>query len=78
MPISAYRCTQCQQMFEQWQKENTIPHEAICPVCSGTCTIVPNEGSYKMPHVHREAIFYENKNDNIFRELGQLSPCIVY
>lgn len=78
MPISAYRCTQCQQIFEQWRKENTIPHEAICPVCSGTCLLVTNERFPKRPHARREAIFYEKKNDNMFKELGQLSPCIVY
>lgn len=34
MPIYEYRCQECQQIFEQWQKDFTEKEES-CPVCGG-------------------------------------------
>jgi putative FmdB family regulatory protein len=34
MPIYEYRCQECQQIFEQWQKDFNEKEES-CPVCGG-------------------------------------------
>lgn len=34
MPIYEYRCKECQQVFEEWQKD-FAEHEFSCPVCGG-------------------------------------------
>ncbi len=34
MPIYEYRCKDCQQVFEEWQK-GFEDQEKICPVCGG-------------------------------------------
>jgi putative FmdB family regulatory protein len=34
MPIYEYRCQECQQTFEEWQKDFT-ERQAPCPVCGG-------------------------------------------
>jgi len=34
MPIYEYRCQECQQSFEEWQKDFS-EHHAPCPVCGG-------------------------------------------
>ena len=35
MPIYEYCCEDCQQIFEEWQKDFQ-DREKICPVCGGT------------------------------------------
>ncbi len=35
MPIYEYRCNDCQQLFEEWQK-GFEDREMFCPVCGGT------------------------------------------
>jgi putative FmdB family regulatory protein len=34
MPIYEYRCQECQQIFEQWQKD-FHDQDKSCPVCGG-------------------------------------------
>lgn len=34
MPIYEYRCQECQQIFEQWQRDFNDQDKA-CPVCGG-------------------------------------------
>ena len=34
MPIYEYRCKECQQVFEEWQKD-FVEHQFSCPVCGG-------------------------------------------
>ena len=34
MPIYEYRCQECQQIFEQWQKDYS-DQDKSCPVCGG-------------------------------------------
>ncbi|MFP4315814.1 MAG: FmdB family zinc ribbon protein [Desulfovibrionales bacterium] len=34
MPIYEYRCTECQQIFEEWQKDFK-ERDVSCPVCNG-------------------------------------------
>lgn len=34
MPIYEYRCQECQQIFEQWQKDFN-DQDKSCPVCGG-------------------------------------------
>jgi putative FmdB family regulatory protein len=34
MPIYEYRCNDCQQVFEEWQK-GFEDREMVCPVCGG-------------------------------------------
>ena len=34
MPIYEYRCQECQQSFEEWQKDFS-EHQVSCPVCGG-------------------------------------------
>lgn len=34
MPIYEYRCQECQQVFEQWQKDFN-DQDKTCPVCGG-------------------------------------------
>jgi len=34
MPIYEYRCQECQQSFEEWQKDFS-EHHVPCPVCGG-------------------------------------------
>lgn len=34
MPIYEYRCQECQQIFEQWQKDFN-DKDKTCPVCGG-------------------------------------------
>jgi len=34
MPIYEYRCNDCQQIFEEWQK-GFEDREMVCPVCGG-------------------------------------------
>ncbi len=34
MPIYEYRCKECQQVFEEWQKD-FAEHQFSCPVCGG-------------------------------------------
>ena len=34
MPIYEYRCQECQQSFEEWQKDFS-EHHVSCPVCGG-------------------------------------------
>lgn len=34
MPIYEYRCQECQQIFEQWQKDFN-DQDKTCPVCEG-------------------------------------------
>ena len=34
MPIYEYRCQECQQSFEEWQKDFS-EHQVPCPVCGG-------------------------------------------
>ncbi len=35
MPIYEYRCNDCQQIFEEWQK-NFDQKDMSCPVCGGS------------------------------------------
>jgi putative FmdB family regulatory protein len=35
MPIYEYRCQECQQIFEQWQKDFSTQDKS-CPVCGNT------------------------------------------
>jgi putative FmdB family regulatory protein len=35
MPIYEYRCQECQQIFEQWQKDFSV-QDKCCPVCGST------------------------------------------
>ncbi|NCC23874.1 MAG: zinc ribbon domain-containing protein [Deltaproteobacteria bacterium] len=53
MPIYEYRCQDCQQIFEEWQKgyeDQSVP----CPVCGGTskrlisntCFVLKGSGWY--------------------------------
>jgi len=34
MPIYEYRCQECQQSFEEWQKDFS-ERQVLCPVCGG-------------------------------------------
>ncbi|WP_028575223.1 FmdB family zinc ribbon protein [Desulfonatronovibrio hydrogenovorans] len=34
MPIYEYRCSDCQQVFEEWQK-GFEDRDMVCPVCGG-------------------------------------------
>ncbi len=37
MPIYEYRCNDCQQLFEEWQK-GFEDREMVCPVCGGVAS----------------------------------------
>ena len=45
MPIYEYCCEDCQQIFEEWQKDFQ-DREKICPVCGGTSQRLISNTSY--------------------------------
>lgn len=49
MPIYEYRCTECQQLFEEWCKhveDESIPH--ACPICKGRSTRIISNTSFAL------------------------------
>ncbi|WP_045222533.1 FmdB family zinc ribbon protein [Desulfonatronum thioautotrophicum] len=62
MPIYEYRCQECQQIFEQWQKDYSDQDKA-CPVCGGrsqrlisnTSFVLKGSGWYVTDYCKNEA-----------------------
>ena len=62
MPIYEYRCQECQQIFEQWQKDFS-DQEKSCPVCgsrsqrliSNTSFVLKGSGWYVTDYCKKEA-----------------------
>ena len=49
MPIYEYRCSECQQLFEEWCKhveENSVPH--ACPICKGQAHRIISNTSFAL------------------------------
>ncbi len=49
MPIYEYRCTECQQVFEEWIKQveaDTAQH--ACPICRGTAKRIMSNTSFAL------------------------------
>ena len=49
MPIYEYRCSECQQLFEEWCKhveENSVPH--ACPICKGPAHRIISNTSFAL------------------------------
>ncbi len=61
MPIYEYRCQECQQIFEQWQKDYS-DQEKSCPVCgsqsqrmiSNTSFVLKGSGWYVTDYCKKE------------------------
>lgn len=45
MPIYEYRCAECAQIFEEWQKDYS-EHPASCPVCGAKAERVISHSSF--------------------------------
>lgn len=45
MPIYEYRCKDCEQIFEEWQKAYDVD-EADCPVCGGNAARIVSNTSF--------------------------------
>ncbi len=45
MPIYEYRCRECEQIFEEWQKDFE-EREQHCPVCSGAAERIISNTSF--------------------------------
>ncbi len=45
MPIYEYRCTECQQTFEEWQKDFT-ERQVPCPVCGSKAERLISNSSF--------------------------------
>jgi len=45
MPIYEYRCQECQQTFEEWQKDFT-ERQVPCPVCGGKAERLISSSSF--------------------------------
>ncbi|GAB6037846.1 hypothetical protein JCM15519_24050 [Fundidesulfovibrio butyratiphilus] len=45
MPIYEYRCQECQQTFEEWQKDFT-ERQVPCPVCGGKSERIMSNTSF--------------------------------
>ena len=45
MPIYEYRCNECQQVFEEWQK-GFEEKEVSCPVCAGSATRLISQSAF--------------------------------
>lgn len=45
MPIYEYRCQECQQTFEEWQKDFT-ERQTPCPVCGGKAERLISSSSF--------------------------------
>lgn len=45
MPIYEYRCSECAQIFEEWQKDFT-ERQASCPVCGAKSERVISHSSF--------------------------------
>ncbi len=49
MPIYEYRCSECQQLFEEWCKhveEGDAPH--ACPICKGRAHRIMSNTSFAL------------------------------
>ena len=49
MPIYEYRCSECQQLFEEWCKqveETSVPH--ACPICKGQAHRIISNTSFAL------------------------------
>ncbi|SDB13757.1 putative regulatory protein, FmdB family [Desulfonatronum thiosulfatophilum] len=61
MPIYEYRCQECQQVFEQWQKDYS-EQDKTCPVCgshaqrliSNTSFVLKGSGWYVTDYCNKE------------------------
>lgn len=62
MPIYEYRCQECQQIFEQWQKDYS-DQEKPCPVCgsrsqrliSNTSFVLKGSGWYVTDYCKKDS-----------------------
>ena len=45
MPIYEYRCKDCEQIFEEWQRTYDVD-EADCPVCGGNAERIVSNTSF--------------------------------
>lgn len=69
MPIYEYRCQECQQIFEQWQKDYS-DQDKSCPVCGGrsqrlisnTSFVLKGSGWYVTDYCKNEASSGSNGN----------------
>ena len=67
MPIYEYRCNECQQVFEEWQK-GFEEKEVSCPICGGRATriisqsafILKGSGWYVTDYCNRKSSSKEN------------------
>lgn len=62
MPIYEYRCKDCHQLFEEWQK-GFEDRQVACPICggsssrliSGSAFVLKGSGWYVTDYSHRRA-----------------------
>ncbi|WP_457571024.1 FmdB family zinc ribbon protein [Desulfovulcanus sp.] len=70
MPIYEYRCNECQQVFEEWQKDFE-EREVPCPICGGSATrlishsafILKGSGWYVTDYCNRKSSSNANAAD---------------
>ncbi|MBT8763316.1 zinc ribbon domain-containing protein [Desulfohalobiaceae bacterium Ax17] len=78
MPIYEYRCNECQQVFEEWQKdfeERDVP----CPICGGSATrlishsafILKGSGWYVTDYCNRKSSSNNGKKEKTTDQKGQ-------
>jgi putative FmdB family regulatory protein len=48
MPIYEYRCTECQQIFEDWCKQANDSTEHSCPTCKGQAHRIMSNTSFAL------------------------------
>jgi putative FmdB family regulatory protein len=49
MPIYEYRCTECQQLFEEWSKHVEDSNKSYnCPICKGQARRIMSNTSFAL------------------------------
>ncbi|MFW5731071.1 MAG: FmdB family zinc ribbon protein [Desulfonatronovibrionaceae bacterium] len=61
MPIYEYRCSDCQQVFEEWQK-GFEDQQKICPVCGGPSTRLISNSAFVLKGSGWYVTDYCNRN----------------
>ncbi|RQD59373.1 MAG: zinc ribbon domain-containing protein [Desulfonatronovibrio sp. MSAO_Bac4] len=63
MPIYEYRCNDCQQVFEEWQK-GFEDREMVCPVCGGVSSRMISNSAFVLKGSGWYVTDYCNRNSS--------------
>lgn len=62
MPIYEYRCSKCDNVFEEWTQHFDSPHHEPCPKCGGDASRIVSNTSFVLKGQGWYVTEYGNKN----------------